>query len=41
MPPHRGHQLMIETAQAQVDDLTILILKRLWPADPATHPAGS
>ena len=25
MPPHRGHQLMIETAQAQVDGLTILI----------------
>lgn len=25
MPLHRGHQLMIETAQAQVDDLTIVV----------------
>ena len=33
MPPHRGHQLMIETAQAQVDDLTILVYDSQPPGE--------
>jgi NadR type nicotinamide-nucleotide adenylyltransferase len=36
MPPHAGHQLLCETAQALVDDLTILVC---WlPDDPVPGP---
>ena len=33
LPLHRGHQLMIETALSQVDDLTILVYDSTRPGD--------
>ena len=33
LPLHRGHQLMIETALSQVDDLTLLVYDSTRPGD--------
>ncbi|QKG52611.1 adenylyltransferase/cytidyltransferase family protein [Hymenobacter sp. BRD67] len=37
-PPHQGHQLLLETAAAQVAELLVLVYAN--PDDPA-HPAPS
>jgi NadR type nicotinamide-nucleotide adenylyltransferase len=34
-PPHRGHKYLIDTARANVDELTVMICRRPWEQPPA------